>query len=207
MYLLAYDDSVRGPFNRRRTGFLVRTAVLVELVLRGSLVETDDGVVRVTASGPPTGDPVLDEAVREAAGSSHGWKTLVRRHRSGTLEAVEDRLTARGLLTADERGGRFSGRRLAVTDPTAVKALTDHVSAVLHSSGPVAEVDAADAALVALAAAGGVPSVVPRRDSRVHRARIDALTGRLGELAPRLEKAVRGLRLTMVAAQGGMGGS
>jgi hypothetical protein len=209
MYLLAHDDSARGPFDRRRTGFLVRTAVLVELALRGSLAETGDGVVRVPGSGPSTGDPVLDEVVREAAASSRGWKHLVRLHRSRTLAAVEDRLVARGLLTAAGRGGlrtRFSARRLRVSDPAAVKALTDHVSAVLHDRGPAAEVAVADAALVALCAAGGVPSVVPRRAARVHRARIDALTGRLGTLAPGLEKAVRGLRTTMVAAQGGMGG-
>ncbi|MGW1880494.1 GOLPH3/VPS74 family protein [Streptomyces sp. NPDC001975] len=213
MYLLAYDDSARGPFDRRRTGFLVRTAVLVELASRGCLEETGDHVVRVTASGPPTGDPVLDEVLREAAGSSRGWKHLVRRHRSRTLKAVEDRLAARGLLTVDERGGRrgrfatrFSARGLTVSDPAAVKALTDHVSAVLHGTGPAADVTVADAALVALCAAGGVPSVVTRRDIRVHRARVDALTGRLGSLAPGLEKAVRGLRTTMVAAQGGMGG-
>ncbi|MFF8729110.1 GPP34 family phosphoprotein [Streptomyces sp. NPDC015171] len=206
MYLLAYDDSARGPFDRRRTGFLVRAAALVELVLRGRLVETGDGVVRVAAPGPPTGDPVLDEVLREAAGSPHGWKHLIRLHRSRTLAAVEDRLATRGLLAADERGWRFAGRRLAVTDPTDVRALTDHASAVLRGGGPAAEVDVADAALVALCAAGRVPSVVPRRDSRVHRARVDDLTGRLGPLAPGLEKAVRGLHTTMIAAQGGMGG-
>ncbi|MFJ9345404.1 GPP34 family phosphoprotein [Streptomyces sp. NPDC101237] len=206
MYLLAHDDAARGPWDRRRTGFLVRAAVLVELALRGHLVPGDDGAVRTAGSGS-TGDPVLDEVLREAAGRPQGWKALVRRHRERTLRAVEDRLAALGSITVEERGGPFARRRVTVSDPAAVRALTARAAAVLHATGPAAEADAADAALVVLSAAGHVPSVAPRHDTRAHRARIDALTGRLGALAPGLEKAVRGLRTTMIAAQGGMGGS
>ncbi|MFJ6706121.1 MULTISPECIES: GPP34 family phosphoprotein [unclassified Streptomyces] len=207
MYLLAHDASARGPYDRRRTGFLVRAAVLVELALRGHLVPDDDGAVRRAAEAAPTGDPVLDEVLREAAGRPHGWKTLVRRHRERTLRAVEDRLAALGPVSVDQRAGPFARRRVTVSDPAAVRALTARAAAVLHATGPAAEVDAADAALVVLSAAGHVPSVAPRRDTRAHRARIDALTGRLGAVAPGLETAVRGLRTTMIAAQGGMGGS
>ncbi|MFG2958382.1 hypothetical protein ACGF5O_32265 [Streptomyces sp. NPDC048291] len=66
---------------------------------------------------------------------------------------------------------------------------------------------AADAVLLALAAAGRVRTVVSRQDQKTLRARIDACTGRLGTLAPGLEHAVRALPTTMIAAQGGMGGS
>jgi hypothetical protein len=65
---------------------------------------------------------------------------------------------------------------------------------------------ATDAALLALAAAGGIPSVVPRHERRASRSRIDACTRRLGGLAPGLEKAVRSLPTTVLAARGGMGG-
>jgi hypothetical protein len=81
------------------------------------------------------------------------------------------------------------------------------VSEALHGERPVRELPAADAALLALAAAGGIRSVVPRRDRKTFRARIDACTGSLAALAPGLEKAVRTLPMTMIAAQGGMGGS
>ncbi|MFF4901923.1 GPP34 family phosphoprotein [Streptomyces sp. NPDC001068] len=211
MYLLALDDTARGPYDRTRTGFLVRAAALTELVLRGHLVESADGVRRVTAAGP-AGDPVLDGVLEEVTDAPHGWKTLVRRHRARTLRAVEDRLAALGSLTVDTRRRPlppFSARRVTVADPAAVAALTGHVSAVLRGVGPAADADTGDAALAALCAVGEVPSVAPRRDGhggRADRARVDALTGRLGALAPGLEKAVRGLRTTMVAAQGGMGG-
>ncbi|MFJ9852815.1 GPP34 family phosphoprotein [Streptomyces sp. NPDC101150] len=206
MYLLAYDEAARGPYDRTRTGFLVRIAALVDLTLRGHLRERD-GAVRVT--GPdPVGDPVLDRVLEEIAASPHGFKHLTRRHRKQTLQAVEDQLAARGQLTVEP--GRIpvlSGRHTTVPDPDAVRALHAHVTAILCAATSAHEVALEDAALVALAAAGRIGSVASGGDRRRHRARIDDLTGRLGELAPGLETTVRGLRTTMIAAQGGMGGS
>ncbi|MFJ8031810.1 hypothetical protein [Streptomyces sp. NPDC096032] len=89
----------------------------------------------------------------------------------------------------------------------AVYLLTVVLAAALHGDGPVQDIPLADAALLALAAAGGVRSVVSRRDRKTFRARIDAGTARLAALAPGLEKTVRALPTTMIAAQGGMGGS
>ncbi|MFJ3891588.1 MULTISPECIES: GPP34 family phosphoprotein [unclassified Streptomyces] len=203
MYLLAHDDASEGPYDRSRTGFLVRAAALVDLASRGRLEERD-GTVAVCGT-EPTGDPVLDAVLRDAA-AGHGWKRLVRRHRRPTLTRVEDRLLAAGLLTATARRTRPGGRRPTVADRAASAVVRARVSAALCGDGPVAEVPAADAALLALAAAGGVRSVVSRQDARTYRARIDACTHSLAALAPGLEKAVRTLPMTMVAARGGMGG-
>ncbi len=101
----------------------------------------------------------------------------------------------------------FGTRRLTVTDPALPAALRARVLTALHGDGPVRDLPVADAALLALAAAGGIRSVVSRRDHTTFRARIDACTGALAALAPGLEKAVRTLPMTMIAAQGGMGGS
>ncbi|MFI1767576.1 GPP34 family phosphoprotein [Streptomyces sp. NPDC020800] len=203
MYLLAHDDAAEGPYDRSRTELLVRAAALVDLALRGRLGE-DGGTVTVSGT-EPTGDPVLDGILRDAAG--HGWKDLVRRHRRRTLTEVEDRLAAAGLLTVKAPRTRFGTRRLTVTDRAVPAAFRARVSAALHGDSPAREVPAADAVLLALAAAGGVRSVVSRQDQKTFRARIDACTGSLAALAPGLEKAVRALPMTMVAAQGGMGGS
>lgn len=204
MYLLAHDDTAAGPYDRPRTELLVRAAALVDLASRGRLGETDG---TVTVSGTePTGDPVLDGVLRDAAGG-HGWKHLVRRHRKRTLTEVEDRLVAMGLLTVRAPRTRFGTRRLTVTDPAVPTALHDRVSTALHGDTPVREIPATDAALLALAAAGGIRSVLSRQDQKTFRARIDACTGSLTALAPGLEKAVRALPTTMIAAQGGMGGS
>ncbi|MEV0480260.1 GPP34 family phosphoprotein [Streptomyces sp. NPDC050508] len=205
MYLLAYDDAAEGPYDRRRTQLLVRAAALIDLASRGRLAE--DGGGKVTVSGPrPTGDPVLDGVLRDAA-AGHGWKHLVRRHRKETLTQVEDRLAGTGVLTVKARRTPFGTRRLTVTDRAVPAVLRARVSEALHGNRPVRELPAADAALLALAAAGGIRSVVSRRDHKTFRARIDACTGSLAALAPGLEKAVRTLPMTMIAAQGGMGGS
>ncbi|MFH9552110.1 GPP34 family phosphoprotein [Streptomyces sp. NPDC017435] len=204
MYLLAHDDAAEGPYDRARTELLVRAAALVDLALRGRLREAGG---RVTVSGTePAGDPVLDGVLRDAA-AGHGWKRLVRRHRKRTLAEVEDRLVARGLLTLKAPRTRFGSRRLTVTDHTVSAELRTRVSAALRGDGPVREIPAVDTALLALAVAGGVRSVVSRQDQKIFRARIDACTGSLAALAPGLEKAVRALPVTMIAAQGGMGGS
>lgn len=92
MYLLAYDDAAEGPYDRSRTELLVRTAALVDLALRGRLEEDGGGTVTVSGA-QPTGDPVLDGVLRDAA-AGHGWKRLVRRHRKQTLIQVENRLAA-----------------------------------------------------------------------------------------------------------------
>ncbi|MGW7695540.1 GOLPH3/VPS74 family protein [Streptomyces asiaticus] len=204
MYLLAHDAAAEGPYDRSRTELLVRTAALADLALRGRLGE-DGGTVTVSGT-EPTGAPVLDGVLREAAAGC-GWKHLIRYHRKQTLTQVEDQLAAAGLLTVKEPRTRFGTRHLTVTDPAVPAALRARVSAALHGDGPVREIPAADAALLALAAAGGIRSVLSRQDHKTFRARIDACTGRLATLAPGLEKAVRALPMTMIAAQGGMGGS
>ncbi|WOX13176.1 GOLPH3/VPS74 family protein [Streptomyces sp. N50] len=203
MYLLAHDAAAEGPYDRSRTGLLVRAAALIDLASRGLLREAGG---TVTVSGTePTGDPVLDGVLRDAAGG-HGWKHLVRRDRRRTLTEVEDLLAAAGLLTVRAPRTPFGTRRSTVPDHAVSAALRARVSTALYGDGPVTEIPAADAALLALAAAGGVRSVVSRRDQKTFRARVDACTGRLGALAPGLEKAVRALPTTMIAAQGGMGG-
>lgn len=204
IYLLAHDDAAEGPYDRSRTELLVRAAALIDLALRGRLGE-DGGTVTVSGTDP-TGDPVLDGVLRDAA-AGHGWKHLMRRHRKRTLTEVENRLAAAGLLTVQAPRTRFGTRRLTVTDRAVPAALRARVSAALHGAGPLPEIPAADAALLALAAAGDIRSVVSRQDQKTFRARIDAGTGSLADLAPGLEKAVRTLPMTMIAAQGGMGGS
>ncbi|UKY47567.1 GOLPH3/VPS74 family protein [Streptomyces inhibens] len=209
MYLTAYDTAAQNLFDRPRTGFLLRAAVLTELAIRGHLTEVE-GAAAVAAAGS-TGDSVLDKALGDVGAHRRSWKAWLRYDRKETLEAVEHQLAALGVLTIEEKEkssfGRGSKRQLTVTDPVAVKALQDGASAILHARDPADRLAPADAALLALAAAGGIPAVLSRKDSRDHKDRIEALTDRLGDIAPGLDKAVHSLRITMIAAQGGMGGS
>ncbi|MFE5191521.1 GPP34 family phosphoprotein [Streptomyces sp. NPDC056628] len=204
MYLLAHDEAAEGPYDRSRTALLVRACAVIDLAMRGVLGE-DHGTV--TVSGAPTaGGPVLDRVLRDAA-EGHGWRRLLRGDRRRTLTEVEDQLAGAGVLLVTEPGTRWGARRSRLADPSAADAVRARVLAALHGNGPVRDVPAADAALLALASAGRVPTVVSRRDQKVFRDRIDACTSRLAALAPGLERAVRALPTTMVAAQGGVGGS
>lgn len=204
MYLLAHDDAAEGPYDRARTELLVRAAALIDLAMRGRLKE--DGGTVVVSGAEPTGAPVLDGVLRDI-GAGHSWKRLVRRRRRRTLTEVEDRLAAAGLLAVKAPRTRLGKRRLTVTQHAVPAGVRARVSLALHGDTPVREIPVADAALLALAAAGGVRTVLSRHDRKTCRERIDACTQRLAALAPGLEKAVRALPMTMVAAQGGMGGS
>ncbi|MEU6660077.1 GPP34 family phosphoprotein [Streptomyces sp. NPDC046821] len=206
MYLTAYDTAAHDLYDRTRTGFLLRAAVLAELAIRGNVVESDGNV---SAARPgPTGDPVLDLALGHIAQDRRGWKSWIRHDRKETLHAVEDRLVAQGVLDVAERTKPFGRTRRVVTvrDASAVTSLQATATGFLHGTGPVEQIDPADAALVALAAAGSIRSVVSRADAHARKHRIEELTARLDTLAPGLGKAIGGLGVTMVAAQGGMGG-
>ncbi|AYN42601.1 GPP34 family phosphoprotein [Streptomyces dangxiongensis] len=205
MYLTAYDTSADDLYDRTRTGFLLRAAVLAELAIRGNLVDSDGDAL--VASPGPAGDPVLDLTLDRVASDRRDWISWIRHDRKETLHAVEDRLVAQGVLTVEEKRSLGRSRRaVTVTDISAVTALRATVTGLLHGTGATARIAPADAALVALAAAGGIRSVVSRSDARVRKDRIEELTGRLGAVAPGLGKAVGGLGMTLVAARGGMGG-
>ncbi|MFB7744423.1 GPP34 family phosphoprotein [Streptomyces sp. NPDC056132] len=203
MYLAAYDTDAGAPYDRTRAGFLLRAASLAELACLGRLADTS-GEVAVADPGS-TGDPVLDLVLSRVGAHRRTWKAWVRGDRRETLDAVEDRLAALGLITVEERPAfaRAARREVAVRDAAGVRALQARLTALLRGSGPV---EAYDAVVLALAAAGRVRHLVPLADARAHRGRLDAMTGRLDALAPGLGRAVRSLGTTLVAAQGGMGG-
>ncbi|WP_438291061.1 GOLPH3/VPS74 family protein [Streptomyces sp. HUAS TT7] len=203
MYLAAYDTAAKALYDRTRTGFLLRVAVLAELASLGRIADSA-GEVRVTDSGR-TGDPVLDLVLDGIGAHRRTWKAWVRSDRRETLVAVEDRLAALGLITVEERPvfARAARREVAVREATGVRALQAGLTELLRSRGPV---EPYDAVVLALASAGGVRHVVSRADARAHKDRLDALTGRLDAIAPALGRTVRGLGTTLVAAQGGMGG-
>ncbi|MEV6979466.1 GPP34 family phosphoprotein [Kitasatospora sp. NPDC093806] len=208
-YLLAFDTRSQSLQDRARAGFLLRAAALAELAHRGAVAEDGAGRVRVV-SADPTGDGVLDTLLAELGGRERTWKAWIRRGREDMLEAVEERLAVLGVVTMADRdphGPVAPHRTVAMEDPREALDLQARVAALVRGGEPVAGAPFADAALAALAAHGHLRLVLSRRDRGDHAARITALTERLAdEAAPGLARAVAGLNLTMVAAQGGMGG-
>ncbi|WP_406193821.1 GPP34 family phosphoprotein [Kitasatospora sp. NBC_01560] len=207
-YLLAFDTQAGALQDRARAGFLLRAAALAELAHRGAAVEDADGRVRVAEAGP-TGDAVLDALLAELGTAARTWKSWIKRDRDDTLEAVEQRLAVLGVLTVTDRdpyGPVVPQRAVAMTDPREALDLQARIAELVRGSGPVGGASFAEAVLAALAAHGHLRLVLARQDRRAHAGRVAACTDRLGAEAPGLARAVAGLNLTMVAAQGGMGG-
>jgi hypothetical protein len=79
-----------------------------------------------------------------------------------------------------------------------VKRLAAQVAGAL--TGPMSRVGERDAALVALAAAGEVGTVLPRAKRRAYKQRIAQLAERGGPATPALRKVIQQLRAASAAA-------
>jgi hypothetical protein len=122
-------------------------------------------------------------------------------------------LPARVYLLAYDLDRRTRRRALGLVPRYAIELLDDapaaeaqaHFARVLRDGPAVDDVTSPDAALVALAAAGRVRTVISQADRRRYGDRIAAMTDRLGTTAPGRASAVRGIEMTIVAARGGTG--
>ncbi|MEU6236905.1 GPP34 family phosphoprotein [Kitasatospora sp. NPDC047058] len=208
-YLLAFDTRAQSLQDRTRAGYLLRAAALAELAHRGAAAEDAAGRVAVVTDAP-TGDAVLDTLLAELAARPRTWKAWIRRSRDDTLEAVEQRLAVLGVVSVADRdpyGPVVPQRAVTLVDPREARELQARIAELVRGDGPAAEAPFGDAVLAALAAHGHLRLVLSRHDRRAHAGRVAAFTGRLASEAPGLARAVTGLNLTMVAGQGGMGGS
>ncbi|MGW0417868.1 GOLPH3/VPS74 family protein [Streptomyces sp. NPDC003015] len=194
LYLLAWDTSKSETAGVGQVPQLVRAGALTELVRRGLLLD-EDGIATPVDMDAETGDPVLDgllELVRESR--PHRWRGWVTPHTRITLDAVREQLTAGGQLRARKRRvlGLFPTVEYDLARPVVVEALQEEARQVLR--GPVPGVDVSDrnAALVALAAAAGLRTLLPRGEHPD--TRVEELIERSGRVAPVLRELVHGVR-------------
>ncbi|ANS68065.1 hypothetical protein SLINC_5841 [Streptomyces lincolnensis] len=110
--LLLDDDTGRSTVDVGRRHRAVGSAILLDLARAGRLrVETPEGRPRdarpVVVDGPPTGDPVLDQALDAVAAKEMklGWAAETIGHDS--WRPLLDALVERGLLRHEK--GRFLG--------------------------------------------------------------------------------------------------
>ncbi|WNM31577.1 GPP34 family phosphoprotein [Streptomyces sp. Li-HN-5-11] len=202
LYLLAWDTTRLRITGAAHLHHLVRAGALTELAQRGLLVD-DDGIATPVDLDARTGDPVLDgllDLVRESR--PRRWKAWVTLRARFTLVAVREQLAAEGCLRAEKRRvlGVFPSVEYALERVALVDALREEARTVLEGPLPAAEVSEGDAALVALAAAAELRTLVPARDRRRHRRRIEELTDRGGAAAPALRRVVREVRTAVVVA-------
>ncbi|OEU87172.1 hypothetical protein DB35_27115 [Streptomyces abyssalis] len=200
LYLLACDTEKEKLTKRDVLGSVLRAAVLVELTDRGCLTD-EDGKAR-TVGDRRTGDPLLDEALRGIAAEKRPrkWKALVQRHRKQTFQGVEQQLEKDRVIRVERR--TWLSDKVVVKDAARVKRLHAEASETLTGGRPVEEFSTRQAALTALAAVSGMPTVTSSKDRREHKKRIKALTERAGEAGPALKKALDDMQIATGAVIG-----
>ncbi|MGI5224678.1 GOLPH3/VPS74 family protein [Actinoallomurus sp. CA-142502] len=193
LYLLAYDTRRQRITHRFELRYALRAAILIELLLRGHIADRDGTVLAERTGGG--GDPVLRAALAEIeAAPGRSWKHWVRAGHRSVERAVSDQLSADGLITVRHRLG-LRRARITVPDLQPVLQITNDVRRALREEHP----DPADAALLALADAAGLPAAATT-GRRARRQRIDRLAEPLGPVFPALRAVIRGMR---AAASGG----
>jgi Golgi phosphoprotein 3 (GPP34) len=203
LYLLAWDTSKPEVTGVTRIPQLVRAGALTELAQRGLLLD-DDGITTPVDMDASTGDAVLDgllELVRESR--PHRWRSWVTLHTRITVDAVREQLAAGGWLRARKRRalGLFPTVDYDLALPAAVEALQEEARQILRGPVPAVDISDRDAAVVALAAAAGLRTLLPRNEP--HDTRVEELIERSGQAAPTLRKVVHELRGAVAAASAG----
>ncbi|MEU4895992.1 GPP34 family phosphoprotein [Streptomyces sp. NPDC044780] len=200
LYLLSYDPETGRPTGAH-TALLVRAAALTELVQRGLLTDSDGSPCPVADA--LTGDQVLDRLL-ELIGESRprSWQVWVGHHPRLTEHAVRDQMVAAGYVRQKGRRvlGLFPAKEYVLERPEQAAGMRDDAVRALHGGQPAADVSERDAALVTLAAAGELRTVVTATDAKVRKDRILELGERCGGMGPVLEKAIAQVRTALAAA-------
>ncbi|WP_327068516.1 GOLPH3/VPS74 family protein [Kitasatospora sp. NBC_01302] len=191
LYLLAYPPDAACLRRRGELGLVLRAAALTDLLQRG-LIADRAGCPLPDRPAPARLDPVLRSVLDQITESKpHGWERWVRtKDRPFTL-AVRDRLSEEGYLDLAEHRvlGLFPTLRPVPRDQSVRQRLAAEVEAAF--TGPAEQVEPWRAAVVALAAAGDMSTVLPRQRRRAERARIAELTALTGPAPAALRRAVR----------------
>ncbi|MFF4349310.1 GPP34 family phosphoprotein [Streptomyces sp. NPDC001530] len=201
LYLLAWDTTKLKVTGATHLHHLVRAGALTELAQRGLLID-ENGIVTPVDADSRTGDLVLDGLLELVAESRpRKWKAWVTLRARVTLDAVRAQLAAEGYLRAEKKRvlGLFPSVEYELERLPAVDALRAEAQQVLEGPLPVAEVSDRDAALVALAAAAELRTLVPAKDRKLHKNRIEDLTERSGAAAPALKKVIQEVRTAVIA--------
>lgn len=193
IYLLSLDPRRARPCAGVHVNELVRAAALTDLYLSGHL--SDERGRAVVEVRHPCHDPVLETVLEEiAAARRHRWQHWVGRRGRPTTAAVRRQLADGGWVRVEERKilGLFPAVRVTPRDPRLRGRLTARVSAALRE--PLARIDPADAALVALADAGGLRKILDRAARRTHKKRLKDLAERTGPLPKALKSTIAAQR-------------
>lgn len=207
MFLLALDVERGRLQGRDRVGYLLRAAALTDLAIRERLTD-EDGKVRVAGQGPgregSVPDRVLAELLERLSGAAkpRTWKYWVKRDSRRMTNDVQHSLETGGWIRTEPRRvlGLFPGTTISVHDPELVRRLREDARTTLTGPVPATEVEPWHAAVVALACAGELKTVVSRAERRAYKQRIAELGESAGAAAPALSKVLSEIRAAVTAA-------
>jgi len=191
IFLLAYDPG-RGKV-RIGTGLgaMVRAAALADLYLNHHLTD-ERGRAVITDARRTCHDPVLRTLLVEIAGSKpRRWESWVGRRQHAAVSTVRQQLSDGGWVRLQPHRilGLFPTTRVTIRDPRVRKELLSRTTSALKR--PIDRIDPADAALVAIVAAGELKIVLDRRTRRANQRRIQQLTELSGPIGPALCKSIQ----------------
>jgi hypothetical protein len=193
VYLLAHRASAwRETLSVGELGQVLAAAALTELYLADRIVDAGGRVQ--AAARPARRDPMLGVLLdRIAASRPRTWEHWVNAGARGGRRAVRDQLAAGGWVRVEPArlAGLIPSARVSVVEPAVVAELGGRLEAALRPDRLPERVEPWDAALVAIAAAGELRSVLPGPRRRAARARIAELTSVAGPAAPALRRVLR----------------
>jgi hypothetical protein len=190
IFLLAYDPDKGRVRVDTNLGAMLRAAALADLYLNGHL--TDERGRAAIEVRHPCHDPVLETLLEEIAGSRpRKWQSWVGRRQRAARSAVRQQLGDGGWVRLEPRRilGLFPTTKVTIRDPRVRKELLGRVNGALKN--PIGRVDPADAAIVAIVAAGDLTLVLDRRTKRANKRRIQELGEISGPIGPALRKSIQ----------------
>ncbi|BCB88127.1 GOLPH3/VPS74 family protein [Phytohabitans suffuscus] len=190
IFLLAYNPDKGKVGLGTNLGAMLRAAALADLYQGGHL--TDERGRATIDARHPCHDPVLDALLEEIAGSKpHTWQSWIGHRQHAAVRAVRQQLNDGGWVHLQPHKilGLFPTTKVTIRDPRVRKELLDRVNTALRK--PIGSIDPADAALVAIVAAGDLKLVLDRKTKRAHKQRTQELTKLSGPIAPALHKSIQ----------------
>ncbi|MFC4008109.1 GPP34 family phosphoprotein [Nonomuraea purpurea] len=176
IFLLAFDLRKERLANRGELGYLLRAAALAELMIGGNVADESGRVRPVRAPADP--GPLQAALWEQIAGSPpRSWRQWIRKDRSQAFRLVRDELEADHLIRVEwRRPLLFRVARITPRRPYLSRRLAERVGRAVRGGQPVERMGEDIRVLAALAAAVRLKAVLPGREWRQVKNRVERLS-------------------------------